>query len=162
MALLLSRSDLEQVLDVRACLEVLRQGFTATPAAIVPQRIRTDLPGPGTATVLLPGLTADIPAYSVKVNAKFPRSRPALRGLVCLHDTGTGELLAVLDSATVTAWRTGLAAALATDVLAGPAVGTVAVIGAGAQSELVLRGLAALRPWQHLVVCDLDPEAAGG
>ena len=126
MTLLLSRSDLEQVLDVRACLEVLRQGFLAAPSAIVPQRIRTDLPGPGTATVLLPGLVPDIPAYSVKVNAKFPRSRPALRGLVCLHDTGTGELLAVLDSATVTAWRTGLAAALATHELARPEAGRVA------------------------------------
>ncbi len=160
MTLLLSRSDLEQVLDVRACLEVLRQGFLAPPSAIGPQRIRTDLPGPGTATVLLPGLVAGIPAYSVKVNAKFPGSRPALRGMVCLHDTGTGELLAVLDSATVTAWRTGLSAALATHELARPEAGPVAVIGAGAQAELVLRGLAALRSWPHLTVFDLDPEAA--
>ena len=161
MTLLLSRSDLEQVLDVRAGLEVLRQAFTDAPGAVAPQRIRTGLPGPGTATVLLPGLAADVPAYSVKVNAKFPRSRPALRGVVCLHDTGTGELLAMLDSATVTAWRTGLAAALATHVLARPEAGTVAVIGAGAQAGLVLRGLAALRSWQYLIVCDLDREAAG-
>ena len=160
MTLLLSRSDLEQVLDVRACLEVLRQGFLAPAPAIVPQRIRTDLPGPGTATVLLPGLVPDLPAYSVKVNAKFPRSRPALRGVVCLHDTGTGELLAVLDSATVTAWRTGLAAALAIHELARRDVGTVAVIGAGAQAELVLRGLGALRSWRRLAVFDLDPAAA--
>ena len=160
MTLLLSRSDLEQVLEVGACLEVLRQGFTAAPAAVAPQRIRTDLPGPGTATVLLPGLVAGVPAYSVKVNAKFPRSRPALRGVICLHHADSGELLAVLDSATVTAWRTGLAAALATDLLARRDAGTVAVIGAGVQSDLVLRGLAALRSWSHLVVCDVDPEAA--
>ncbi|HEX4258025.1 MAG TPA: ornithine cyclodeaminase family protein [Streptosporangiaceae bacterium] len=160
MTLLLSRSDLEQMLDVRACLEVLRQGFLAAPSAIVPQRIRTDLPGPGTATVLLPGLVPGIPAYSVKVNAKFPRSQPALRGVVCLHDSGTGELLAVLDSATVTAWRTGLSAALATHELARPEVGNVAVIGAGAQADLVLRGLAALRSWPHLTVSDLDRAAA--
>jgi alanine dehydrogenase len=25
-------------------------------------------------------------AYTVKVNAKFPQARPALRGVVCLHD----------------------------------------------------------------------------
>jgi alanine dehydrogenase len=160
MTLLLSRSDLEQVLDVGNCLQVLRQGFMTAPAVVAPQRIRTDLPGPGTATVLLPGLVAGIPAYSVKVNAKFPRSRPALRGVICLHHADTGELLAVLDSATVTAWRTGLAAALATDVLARRDAGAVAVIGAGAQSELVLRGLAALRSWPRLVVCDVDPEAA--
>jgi ornithine cyclodeaminase len=94
------------------------------------------------------------------VNAKFPASRPALRGVVCLHDLGSGELLAVLDSATVTAWRTGLAAALATDVLARPGAASVAVIGAGAQAALVLRGLAALRPPGRLTVCDLDQDRA--
>jgi ornithine cyclodeaminase len=36
----------------------------------------------------------------------------------------------------------------------------VAVIGAGAQSELMLRGLAALRSWDRLAVCDTDPGRA--
>jgi ornithine cyclodeaminase len=80
---------------------------------------------------------------------------------VCLHDAGTGELLAVLDSATVTAWRTGLSAALATHVLARPSARAVTVIGAGAQSGLVLRGLAVLRGWERLTVCDIDPGRAG-
>jgi ornithine cyclodeaminase len=162
MTLLLSRSDLERLLDVRSCIEELRRGFVAVPQQIDAQRVRTDLPGPGTATALIPGLVDGIPAYTVKVNAKFPGARPALRGVVCLHDIESGELLAVLDSATVTAWRTGLAAALGTDVLARPPVSarTVAVIGAGAQAGLVLTGLAALRRWNRLVVCDLDPARA--
>jgi alanine dehydrogenase len=161
VTLLLSRSDLEQLLDISACLEALRQGFLAVPSGITAQRVRTDLPGPGTATALIPGLVGGVPAYSVKVNAKFPQSQPALRGVVCLHDAGTGELLALLDSATVTAWRTGLSAALGTDVLARPSARAVAVIGAGAQSDLLMRGLAALRTWERLTVCDLDPGRAG-
>ena len=156
MTLLLSRSDLARVLDIGECLDALRQGFLAAPAGIEAQRVRTDLPGPGTATALIPGLAEGIPAYTVKVNAKFPAARPALRGVVCLHDAGSGELLAVLDSATVTAWRTGLAAALATHVLARSPAGTIAVIGAGAQADLVLRGLAMLREWRYLTVCDID------
>jgi ornithine cyclodeaminase len=156
VTLLLSGSDLERSLDIGACAQALRQGFLAVPSGISAQRVRTDLPGPGTATVLIPGLVDGVPAYSVKVNAKFPASRPALRGVVCLHDAETGDLLAVLDSATVTAWRTGLSAALATHVLARPSAGAVAVIGAGTQSGLVLRGLAALRGWERLTVCDLD------
>jgi ornithine cyclodeaminase len=60
----------------------------------------------------------------------------------------------------VTAWRTGLAAAIATDALARPAAASVAVIGAGAQAALVLRGLAVLRPWARLTVCDLDRDRA--
>lgn len=161
VTLLLSRSDLSALLDVASCLAALREGFLAVPPGIDPQRVRTDLPGPGTATTLIPGLVDGIPAYTVKVNAKFPAARPALRGVVCLHDLGSGELLAVLDSATVTAWRTGLAAALATDALARPAAASVAVIGAGAQAALVLRGLAALRPPPgRLTVCDLDQDRA--
>lgn len=156
VTLLLSASDLSALLDVPSCVTALREGFLAAPQPIGAQRVRTDLPGPGTATALIPGLIDGVPAYTVKVNAKFPASRPALRGVVCLHDAGSGELLAVLDSATVTAWRTGLAAALATDVLARPSATSVAVIGAGAQAGLVLRGLAALRPPGRLTVCDLD------
>src|SRR5215472_15251608 len=113
VTLLLSRSDLSRLLDVTTCLTVLRDAFTAVPPGIEAQRVSTALPGPGSATALIPGLVEGIPAYTVKVNAKFPEARPALRGVVCLHDVSNGELLALLDSATVTAWRTGLSAALA-------------------------------------------------
>lgn len=119
--------------------------------------MRTDLPFPGTATALLPGLLPGIAAYTVKVNAKFPAARPALRGVICLHSGADGELLALLDSATVTAWRTGLAAALGTHLLAGRG-GVVGVIGAGAQAELMVRGLAALRPRSDLVVQDTSAD----
>lgn len=160
MTVLLSRSDLISLLDLDTCLQGLRDGFLEAPAVVDAQRIRSGLPGPGTATVLIPGLVTNIPAYTVKTNAKFPASRPALRGVICLHDAANGELLAVLDSATVTAWRTGLAAAIGTDVLARAGAGSLAVVGAGAQAELVLRGLTALRWIHRLVVCDLDPVRA--
>jgi hypothetical protein len=48
--------------------------------------------------MLFPGTAADIPAYTVKVHAKFPEQQPAIRGVLCLCDGQTGELLAVMDS----------------------------------------------------------------
>jgi ornithine cyclodeaminase len=178
MTLLLTRSDILRSLEIPAVLHALRTGFQTT-ADIEPLRIRTDLPAPGTATALLPGLIPGIPAYTVKVNAKFPNASPALRGVICLHDLSDGALLAILDSSTITAWRTGLAAALATDVLAGAADGgysaaahaeqpsrqpargvSVGVIGAGAQAAMVVRGLTALREVERIVVHDLDPARA--
>ncbi|MFD5861773.1 ornithine cyclodeaminase family protein [Streptomyces chartreusis] len=156
MTLVLTRGDLEAVLAPGACLEALREGFLrARDATVAGQRVRTDLPFPGTATALIPGVLPGIEAYTVKVNAKFPGARPALRGVICLHSGQDGELLALLDSATVTAWRTGLAAALGTHALAGPG-DVLGVVGAGAQAELTLRGLAELRPWSDLVVHDTD------
>lgn len=148
------------MLEPEACIDALREGFRHAEAVpIAGQRVRTDLPFPGTATALIPGLLPGIPAYTVKVNAKFPAARPALRGVICLHSGADGELLALLDSATVTAWRTGLAAALGTHLLAGRG-DAVGVIGAGAQAELMVRGLAALRPRGALVVQDTSSDRA--
>ncbi|MFJ6386100.1 ornithine cyclodeaminase family protein [Streptomyces sp. NPDC091972] len=160
MTLLLTRGDLETVLEPATCLDVLRDGFRdADTESIAGQRVRTDLPFPGTATALIPGLLPGVPAYTVKVNAKFPGARPALRGVICLHSGTDGELLALLDSATVTAWRTGLAAALGTHLLAGSGE-TVGVVGAGAQAELMVRGLGVLRPRGALVVHDTSADRA--
>ncbi|EDY55867.2 ornithine cyclodeaminase/mu-crystallin [Streptomyces sviceus ATCC 29083] len=162
MTLLLTRGDLETVLEPETCLDALRDGFLnadADSVSIAGQRVRTDLPFPGTATALIPGLLPGIPAYTVKVNAKFPAARPALRGVICLHSGTDGALLALMDSATVTAWRTGLAAALGTHLLAG-AGEAVGVIGAGAQAELMVRGLGVLRPRGALVVHDTSADRA--
>ncbi|MGA4993140.1 ornithine cyclodeaminase family protein [Nonomuraea bangladeshensis] len=161
MTTILTRGDLLTLLDPGACLDALREGFVgdAGGAAVAGQRIRTDLPFPGTATALLPGLLPGAEAYTVKVNAKFPAASPALRGVICLHDGADGELLALLDSATITAWRTGLAAALGTHALAGES-DVVGVVGAGAQADLVVTGLRLLRPVNDLVVHDLSPERA--
>lgn len=172
MTLLLTRSDLAAILDVGGTIAALRAGFTADaeqPVAAQPvarqpvapaQRVRSDLPGPGTATVLFPGLLPGVPAYTVKVNAKFPAAVPALRGVICLHGLADGTLLAIADSATLTAWRTGLAAALATDRLAAAGARTLGVIGAGTQAEHTLAGLRYLRPIRRVVVFDTDPQRA--
>ena len=114
VTLLLARSDVTDLLDVDQLASRLRDGFRRDDEQRIAElRARTDLPGEGTATALLPGVLPGVPAYTVKVNAKFPSADPALRGVVCLHSLNDGALLAVLDSASLTAWRTGLAAAVA-------------------------------------------------
>jgi ornithine cyclodeaminase/alanine dehydrogenase-like protein (mu-crystallin family) len=156
VTLLLTRSVVDAALDVDEALSALAHGFRTATGDPRPQRVRTDLPGPGTATCLIPGLLPGVPAYTVKVNAKFPASTPALRGVVCLHDVETGELLALADSAAVTAWRTGLSAALGTHVLADPAASSVGFVGAGAQARVVAAGLRALRSFPVTVATDPD------
>ncbi|MFE7492822.1 ornithine cyclodeaminase family protein [Kitasatospora sp. NPDC057541] len=160
MTLLLSRTDIEAALDIPAVVAALDAGFRTADRLPAAQRVGARLPGPGTAMCLIPGLLPDVPAYTVKVNAKFPAATPALRGIVCLHALADGELLALLDSASVTAWRTGLAAALATHTLAPRHARTVAVIGAGAQNRTALRALRTLRPIDEVYAYDLDPERA--
>ena len=158
MTLLLGGVEIGRLLDVDEVLRDLRDGFCGQ-SPVAPARVRAELPGGNSATGLLAGTAAGIPAYTAKVNAKFPGVRPALRGLVCLHDLTDGSLLAVLDSAAVTSWRTGLAAAVVSAELAGPP-GTVGVVGAGAQASRVVAGLRRLGWGEELVVHDLDPGRA--
>ncbi|HVY70375.1 MAG TPA: ornithine cyclodeaminase family protein [Verrucomicrobiae bacterium] len=160
--LLLTRSDTEALLEPESLLADVRaafRGYSLNPDARA-QRVRSALPGPGTATVLFPGTAAGIPAYTVKVHAKFPEQQPAIRGVLCLHDGQTGDLLAVMNSTHLTAVRTGLCSALAADVLARHDARSVAVIGAGMQGEHQLRSLHLMRPIGAVRVYDTAQDRA--
>jgi ornithine cyclodeaminase/alanine dehydrogenase-like protein (mu-crystallin family) len=167
--LLLTRSEIEKLLDVPALIPALKEGFKhySLNRTIPAQRGRSPLPKEGTSTTLLyPGLLPDIPAYSVKVHAKFPgrgfsEQGPAIRGLIHLFDMETGELLAVLESGYLTAVRTGVASALAANTLARQDARTVAVIGAGTQGRWQLRALGKLRFIKQVFVFDNSPFVAG-
>jgi ornithine cyclodeaminase len=102
--LLLTRAEVEQVLDEAALVERLRAGFIAYSANPPGRalRVRATVAEAGTATVLFPGTIAGLPAYTVKVHAKFAGQTPAIRGVLCVHDKDTGALLAIMDSTYVT------------------------------------------------------------
>ena len=154
--LLLTRGQVEALLDPLAVAPALREAFIdySRQKSFRGLRARADLPSSGTATVLFPGTSAGIPIFTVKVHSKFPDQNPAIRGVLCLHDLETGDLLAVMDSTHLTAVRTGLSGALAADVLARPGADTVAVLGAGVQGRHQLMSLSALRPIRHVTVYD--------
>lgn len=160
--LLLTRSECAALLDPASLVPALRDAFVAYSAApgARARRVRAPLEGGASSTVLFPGTLPALPAYTVKVHAKFPGQDPAIRGVLCLHDAGSGALLAVMDSTRLTAVRTGLAGALAAHVLARPDAARVAVVGAGVQSGEQLRALARMRRLGRVRVHDVVAEKA--
>ena len=169
MTRLLTRSDVEGLLEPATLLPKLREGFKAysLERTLPAQRARSPLPGGNAesftkgATVLFPGLLPHIPAYTAKVHAKFPGQDPAIRGLVLLHDLQTGALLAVLESSLLTAVRTALSGAVAADVLARRDAARVAIVGAGAQGAWGLRALRLVRRIERVNVFDTAPFKTG-
>ncbi len=161
---LLTRSEVEPLLHLPALLSEMRQAFQAyaLERSIPAQRVRSPLPGQDAkgAMLLFPGLLPGIPAYTVKVHAKFPCQQPAIKGVLLLHDLETGNLLAIMDSTAITAVRTGLAGALAADLLARPDAGRVAIIGAGVQGAWQLRCLTLVRSLTQVLVYDTAPGKA--
>jgi ornithine cyclodeaminase len=111
--------------------------------------------------LLAPGLATGIPAYTVKVHAKFPPSDPAIQGIIVLHDIYDGRPLAILDSTLITSVRTGLAGAIGADTLATKGPATVAIVGAGAQGVIQLDSLRLVRPIISVNVFDTLGDKAG-
>ena len=82
---------------------------------------------------------------------------PTVSGLVILSNAETGVVEAVLDAGSVTALRTGAAAALGAETLGLPGV-PAAVIGAGVNGRACARSLKALG--RDVLLWDVDAERA--
>jgi ornithine cyclodeaminase len=156
--LLLTRTDVVRHIEALTLLSEMREAFRtdAESRTVEPQRARAPLHAQGSALVVFPGTLPGIPAYTVKVHAKFPGRSPAIQGVVQLHELETGALLAVMDSGHLTALRTGVVGALASDVLARQDAARVALIGAGAQASMQLKSLRLVRSLNHVRVFDVD------
>ncbi len=90
----------------------------------------------------------------------LPRGLPRIQALVTLYDGTTGQPLAVMDGAVLTALRTGAASGAATDLLARPEADTAAILGAGVQARTQLEGICAVRPIRSARVFDARAGAA--
>jgi ornithine cyclodeaminase/alanine dehydrogenase len=81
------------------------------------------------------------------------RGLPITNGLVVLSDPASGLPSAVMDAATVTAWRTGASVGVAARYLARDDAVTVGVLGCGVQARASVRALAAVLPGLREVRC---------
>src|SRR5262249_52753731 len=103
--------------------------------------------------------------FAAKTNANFPGNAaahglPTIQGAILLFGASDGRLLAIMDSAEVTALRTGATTGVATRRLAKRSASTLALIGCGAQSSAQLRGIATVRTLRRVLVSDMDTARA--
>ena len=159
--LILTRPDVERLLDRDALFAQIKRGFTAL-ATVGPEYrgrrhpVRLPAPTGGSAgMVLAPGLIPGIPAYTVKVNSKFPGHPPAIKGVVVLHSLEDGRIMAILDSAPITLAPTAVAGAVGADELARRDAETVAIIGCGVQGRAQLEWMTRIRPIKQAYLYDM-------
>lgn len=100
---------------------------------------------------------------SLKWVTSFPgnseRGLPVVTGALLLSDAGTGELVAVMDCASITSLRTGAAAALSAQLLGLPGATSVGIVGCGVNGAWAARCLVA-GGYGPGVCADVRPEAA--
>jgi alanine dehydrogenase len=162
--LVLSRTEVEALLDPRALMAALADGFRALSAGAVQAPSRNALARPGEAFLLsMPGHRDGGP-MAVKVVTVFEAN--ARRGLathlatIGLYDADTGACLAFMDGTYITAIRTSAAAALACDLLARPAARVLAIVGAGVQAEHHLATFSLVRDLEEIRVAAQRSEDA--
>jgi ornithine cyclodeaminase/alanine dehydrogenase-like protein (mu-crystallin family) len=149
-----------------AAIEAMRDAFRQLSSGQVtlPTREHLDAPGEHGVALVMPCHAIAQRLFSVKLVTVFHenpgRGLPLIQSLLILADGATGEPLAVMDGASVTAIRTGAASGVATDVLARPEAAVAAVFGAGVQARTQLEAVCCVRAIRRASVHDVDPTAA--
>jgi alanine dehydrogenase len=165
---ILSRRQVLELLSLRDCIAAVETAFRlhAEGQTLGPEVLGVPA-ARGGFHIKAAGLVGERSYFAAKTNANFPENPhrfglPTIRGTVVLTDAETGEPLAMMDSASVTALRTGAATGVAAKYLARPDSRSVTVVGCGAQGETQLAALAAVLPLEQAWVLDTDPARAQG
>jgi alanine dehydrogenase len=161
-----SRSDVAARLRMSDCIRAVEHAFgmLGRGEADPPATLGMHVPGGGfhiKAGLLKSGQRT---YCAVKTNGNFPGNRarglPTIQGLIMLSDASDGRVLAVIDSAELTALRTAAATAVAAKYLARPDSARAVIYGCGLQARAQLAALREVLPIREVTVCDVDAAAA--
>jgi ornithine cyclodeaminase/alanine dehydrogenase-like protein (mu-crystallin family) len=157
-----SAQHVDAALDPADAVEAVRAAFVAHARGewLMPSKVYVPAPPDGDFRAM-PARGAGY--ATLKWVTSFPenprRGLPTVGGVVLLSDATDGRLLAQLDAGALTALRTGAAAVLAAEVLAGEGDAPAAVIGAGVNGRAVARTFVARG--RRALLWDADLDRAG-
>jgi alanine dehydrogenase len=167
MALLLTRADVQSALTMTDAISAVEEAFRQQQqgTAQLPLRTPIRIPQHKGVVLFMPAYIGGMDALGMKVVTVYP-DNPAKHGLptilatVLLNDPRTGQLIAIMDGAFLTAMRTGAASGAATKYLARPDAKVVGIFGAGIQARTQLMAMCAVRPIVEARVFDPVAELA--
>ena len=158
--LFLNREDVESLLPMADCIEVVAEALRtlARGDAVQPLRSALWMPDRHGLLVVMPGMLgrAEDGVAGAKVLTvvpdNFTRGEDSHQGLVLLFDQKRGRPLALFDAGAVTAIRTAAANAVATRALAREDAGDLAILGTGVQARSHLEAMRAVRTLRRVRV----------
>lgn len=156
---IISGADVERLVPMTACIELMRTTFAAVSDGRAELPLRMAVAAPGGRLGFMPGYLAEPGAIGVKVVSLYPAGA-SHAGFVLLFDSQTGAPLALISAGEITAIRTAAATAAATNVLANPDAGDLAILGAGVQAAAHLHALSLARPLSRVRLWARNPEKA--
>ena len=148
MVLYLSDADVQALLPMRACIDVLERAFADAARGLTESRPRQhlSLPAGGFHRVMAGGAYG-MNAFGLKTYAAVGRGP---RYLVLLYDASTSDLHAVVEARYLGQVRTGAAAGLATRRMARDDAARLAMIGTGREARSQVEAMLAVRNITHV------------
>jgi alanine dehydrogenase len=154
--LVIDAAAVRELFPMTAAIEEMREALMRYSARTIVQPLRTVLHAPDGGGMLgaMPAWAGPDRGFGIKTVTIHPgnpaRGLDTHQGTVTMFDRETGVPSAVLDAATITEIRTAAVSAVATEALAAPDAGNLAVLGAGTQARSHLEAMAALRPLRRI------------
>jgi ornithine cyclodeaminase len=155
----------EELLDYRGCIDVVRSAMIALSTGGQPQPLRQIVAvGPGRLFGVMPGAVGALSTFGAKLASVFEDpDRPGSsrhRGVVVAYDGQSGSVRCIADAEPITVVRTACASAAATDALARRDARTLAVFGTGAQAHAHVRAISLIRPLHEVLIWGRSPAKA--
>jgi alanine dehydrogenase len=164
--LLLCRSDVEELLSLRDCIDAVDRIFRLQGEGKVPNPGILGVKAPGGGLHVKAGLLPGDRNYLVaKLNANFPGNNarfdlPTIQGVIVVFDAENGTPLAILDSIDITIKRTAAASAVAAKYLARRESSVATICGCGQQGRAQLRAILLVLKLTKIYAFDVNKRAA--
>jgi ornithine cyclodeaminase len=159
---ILSAAEVKQALPMSVAIEAMRRLTASFPPTrpMFPAHPPANRPGAVLLMRAFLRLSRELGINLISMCRDNPaRNLPMLTAMVLVLDPDTGQPLALLNGATLTAIRTGAGGGLAADLLARPDAKVVAVFGAGVQARTQLEAVCVVRQISEVRIFDRAPLA---
>lgn len=164
---IISKADVQQAMDMAACIEVNTTAFIAVATGRAKVPVKHHIPvesQAGAVALFMPGYLPDEAALGVKVVSVFPENRakglPGTVGAIMLVSAETGEPVALMDGTWLTSLRTGAGTGVATQLMARPDSKVLALLGAGSMGFHQVEAVLAVRPVDSVLIWNRTPARA--
>ena len=155
MTLLISESEVKQVLSIEAAIPVIEDVFRMAGTRNVENPPRTRMVLPKGALHFGAAALHSRNLVGFKLVAHFGKAGGARN---FLYDMNTGELLAIVQASAITKMRTSAATAVAVKHLSAPGASVVGMYGTGRHAETQLQAICAVRRIRAAHVYSRTPE----
>ena len=158
--LILSRSEVERLLDLDELIEALAAAMSDLSAgrASSPPRVAAQIPERAAFLGAMPARVPSSDALTSKLVSVFPQNTtlPTHQAVIAAFDPETGEPTAFLDGTAITALRTAAGSALSTRLLAREDATTLAILGTGVQARAHAQAMPRVRTFTEIRVAGRD------